>query len=111
FWKPEASMTTSYGPGGRLGRVKRPEELLAVSRVRPVFSPFTEILAPETTAPLASCIVPAIWPFSFWANAKPEHSSRIANREIVRSAVRFMALSTLKNSVGENRPITDNARQ
>src|SRR5271157_6304171 len=86
-------MVTSYVSGLRFGMVKMPAELVAESRVRPVLTDFTLTLAPETTAPLASLIVPVIWPVSVWPKAQIENSARIASKEINLSVVRFIALS------------------
>src|SRR5271157_2366011 len=107
-------MVTSYVSGLRFGMVKMPAELVAESRVRPVLTDFTLTLAPETTAPLASLIVPVIWPVSVWPKAQIENSARIASKEINLSVVRFIALSASTEFEGgtiRNRPATGNARE
>src|SRR5271157_400938 len=107
-------MVTSYVSGLRFGMVKMPEELVAESRVRPVLTDFAVTLALEMTAPLASLIVPVIWPVSAWPKAQTENSARIASKEMMHSVVRFIALSASTEFEGgtiRNRPAGDSARE
>src|SRR5207244_12826615 len=68
---PASFAVTVYAPTGSSGPAYDPLSLVVVSRAIPVRSLVTLTLAPASAAPVASLMVPVIWPAAVWAQDVP----------------------------------------
>src|SRR5439155_11558018 len=89
FLNPCSSALTSYRPADRLGNVKNPVASLTAVRGIWVAVAVTVTVAPGTTAPCASLMVPEICPRSSWAAAgaatPSAHATTRAQRRTTRA--------------------------
>ena len=79
FAKPESSAASSYVPGWRFVKTKRPFESVTAERETPVPTLVAVIVAPGKTAPCSSMAVPLMRPVSVCPSASAGTSSTTAS--------------------------------
>ena len=99
FLNPAFSTLTLYTDTGMVGNTYRPASVDVASSLDPVIALVATILAPGTTAPFGSVIVPASEPVAVCDNAATLLNSTIPTNEViifrVISPLRFLVVKSM----------------